>query len=131
VLLAAALVANAVVAVQLAHERLAPQGSWGIEQMEVVTVDRHELPSEVTMGRVVAGAVLIAVSVGRPDGRVVEAAAVLIAVSVEIAPDGRVLVTIVVDAAASSSGSRPRVSNRLFFCPFECYLMMAEDSLVQ
>jgi hypothetical protein len=115
VLLAAALVANAVVAVQLAHERLAPQGFWGIEQMEVVTVDRHELPSEVTMGRVVAGAVLIAVSVGRPDGRVVEAAAVLIAVSVEIAPDGRVLVTIVVDAAASSSGSRPRVSNRLFF----------------
>jgi hypothetical protein len=33
--------------------------------MEVVTVDRHELPSEETMGKVVGEAVVIVVSVGR------------------------------------------------------------------
>jgi hypothetical protein len=33
--------------------------------MEVVTVDRHELPSEETIGKVVGEAVVVGVSVGR------------------------------------------------------------------
>jgi hypothetical protein len=37
--------------------------------MEVVTVDRHELPSEETIGKVVGEAVVIVVSVGRSVGR--------------------------------------------------------------
>lgn len=75
-----------VVAVQLAHERLVAQGSWGTVQMEVVMVDRHELPAEVWIGKVVGGAVVVFVSVGRFVGRVI--------------------VVIVVDEAASSSVSR-------------------------
>ncbi len=71
VVLGSGVVAVVVVAVQLAHERLVPQDSWGIEQMEVVTVDRHELPSEITIGRAVGGAVVVAVSVGRSVGGVV------------------------------------------------------------
>jgi hypothetical protein len=42
-----------VVVVYLAHERLLAQGCWGTVQMEVVTVDRHELPAPVTIGNVV------------------------------------------------------------------------------
>ena len=53
------------VAVQLAHERLLTQGCWGTVQMEVVTVDTHELPVEVWIGSVVGGPVVVGVSVGR------------------------------------------------------------------
>jgi hypothetical protein len=59
------------VAVQLAHERLLTQGCWGTVQMEVVTVDTHELPVEVWIGSVVGGPVVVGVSVGRFVGRVV------------------------------------------------------------
>lgn len=51
------------VATQLAHERLAAQCSWEDEQMDVVTVDRHELPLEVTIGWVVIDAVVFDVAV--------------------------------------------------------------------
>jgi hypothetical protein len=60
-----------VVVVHLAHERLLAQGCWGTVQMEVVTVDRHELPAPVTIGNVVGGAVVVFVSVGRFVGSVV------------------------------------------------------------
>lgn len=53
------LVVNVLVSVptQLAHERLVSQGSWEAEQLEVVIVDRHELPLEVAIGMVVADTV--------------------------------------------------------------------------
>jgi hypothetical protein len=69
------------VAVQLAHERLLTQGCWGTVQMEVVTVDTHELPVEVWIGSVVGGPVVIVVSVGRFVETVVVAAAVVAAAS--------------------------------------------------
>ena len=47
-----------VVVVHLAHERLLAQGCWGTVQMEVVMVERHELPAPVTIGNVVGGAVV-------------------------------------------------------------------------
>lgn len=54
------LVVNVLVSVptQLAHERLVSQGSWEAEQLEVVIVDRHELPLEVAIGMVVADTVV-------------------------------------------------------------------------
>lgn len=57
----------AVVAVHIAHERLVAQGSWGTVQMEVVMVDRHELPVEVWTGKVVGGAAVVCVSVWKVD----------------------------------------------------------------
>jgi hypothetical protein len=59
------------VVVHLAHERLLARGCWETVQMEVVTVDRHELPAPVTIGNVVGGAVVIFVNVGRFVGSVV------------------------------------------------------------
>jgi uncharacterized membrane protein len=60
-----------VVVVHMAHERLLAQGCCGMVQMEVVMVDRHELPAPVTIGNVVGGAVVVSVSVGRFVGSVV------------------------------------------------------------
>lgn len=53
------LVVNVLVSVptQLAHERLVSQGCWEVEQLDVVIVERHELPLEVAIGMVVADTV--------------------------------------------------------------------------
>lgn len=105
--------AAVVVAIQLAQERLVSQGSCGIEQMEVVAVDRHELPSEVTIDRVVKGGVLVVESVGRLSGRLVLAGRLVERL------DGRVDAASVV-AVASRSVSRSRVSNWSFLSDRAC-----------
>lgn len=51
---------------QLAQDKLGEQSSPGIEQIEVVTVEAHELPLDVSMGMVVSSAELeICVRVGK------------------------------------------------------------------
>jgi hypothetical protein len=97
------------VAVHSAHERLVAQGSRGTVQMEVVMVDRHELPVEVCIGKVVGGVVVVGVSVGRTPILDVEVIALPFE-RVVVDTGGRVDVTSVV-VTSSRSVSRPKVSN--------------------
>lgn len=83
------------VATQLSHDRLGPHGCPGIVQSDVVTVDAQELPLEVSMGKVVIGAVVVRVRVGK-------------------ACDEVVTLLIVVGSTASISVRAMRVSNNLF-----------------
>jgi hypothetical protein len=93
-----------VVTVQLAHERLAPQGSWGIEQMEVVKVDRHELLPDVMIGRVVAEAIGGVVRVGRFDAGLSELVVEAVGVS-SVVPDGKTDIGAVEEASCSVTSS--------------------------